>query len=297
MRIDLRIQLGREGRQGFLQTIAGERVWCDLPLTHDATSAMAYEAPPEDRVDRAWTTIYDGPGLLAGRRETIRSARGDEGGYRVEHADGEAYVIDAAGGSIRRATPGAPLALERALGAPLALAFAIRGLYLLHASALVGDSVIALTAASGGGKSTLAGGASRFPELALSRIADDQLPVRLGREPRALPHFPQPKLKPEEQYASQLPPSLPLGALVELAADPGLTAPDLARIAPPDAIQHLVGATVAAKLFDRELLTRHFHACASAALELPVYHFRYPYGLERIGEALAVLAGLAKPRS
>ena len=279
---------------GWLQPLAGELVWCDRPLTHDAARAEA-SARPQAARNQEWTPIYDGPGLLFGRLERIRSARGDLGSYRVEHEDGETFLIDGDGGGIRRIAAGTgELTVERALGAPLALALACRGTYLLHASALLrrDGSVIALTAESGGGKSTLAAAAARHPELGLTRLADDQLPVRLGREPAALPHFPQPKLRAGEQYARTNPSSLALRALVEIEVAVDLAAPDLLRVAPPAAIQSLVAATVAAKLFDRELLARHFDACAAAALELPVYRLRYPYGLDRLGKALAALARL-----
>ncbi len=279
---------------GWLQPLAGELVWCDRPLTHEATPAAA-GASPQVALDQAWTPIYDGPGLLFGRLERIRSARGDRGSYRVEHEDGEAFLVTADGGGIRRVAAGtSALIVERALGGPLALALACRGTYLLHASALQGGDggAIALCAESGGGKSTLAAAAARFPDLAFTRVADDQLPVRLGRAPTALPHFPQPKLPAGDQYPRASPSSLPLRALVELEITAGLAAPELVRFAPTAAIQSLIAATVASKLFDRELLARHFDDCAAAVHELPVYRLRYPKGLGRLGEALATLSRL-----
>lgn len=298
------VQLDREsGDHGFLQRLAGENVWCDLPLTHDAAAADLH-SPPHPVRDAAWTPIYDGPGLLAGGVERIRSERGDLGGYRVTHQDGETFLVAADGGTIRRHAASAGGAggsddfafthITRALGAPLALALALRDIYLLHASGLAGNdgSVIALTAESGGGKSTLAAAAAASPELGLSRVADDQLPVRLGRAPAALPHFPQLKLPPDAQYPAGQAAVVGFRALVELEVDAACAAPALARESPPSAIQSLVRATVAAKLFDRELLARHFNACASAALTLPVYRLRTPQDLDRLGETLAVLARL-----
>ena len=301
------VQLDRESlNHGFLQRLAGESVWCDLPLTHDAAAADLHLQPHPVR-DAAWTPIYDGPGLLAGGIERIRSERGDLRGYRVTHQDGEAFLVAADGGTIRRHAAGAGdpggsggsddfafTHITRALGAPLALALALRDIYLLHASGLAGSdgSVIALTAESGGGKSTLAAAAATSPELGLSRVADDQLPVRLGRAPAALPHFPQLKLPPEAQYPAGQAAVVGFRALVELEVDAACAAPALARESPPSAIQSLVRATVAAKLFDRELLARHFNACASAALTLPVYRLRTPQDLDRLGETLAVLARL-----
>lgn len=292
-------QLDREStNHGFEQCIAGELVWSDLPLRADARSADLWTRL-QPASDRTWTPIYDGPGQLAGGIERIRSDRGDLGGYRVTHEDGEAFTISSDGGTIRRLAPLAPAVdtfafshITRTMGAPLALAFALREIYLLHASAVRGadGSVVALAADSGGGKSTLAGAAHAHPEFGFTRIADDQLPVRLGRSPAALPHFPQLKLRAEEQYPSEAALSLPLSALVELEVDASCRRPELTRESAPSAIQLLVRSTVAAKLFDKELLARHFNACASAALTLPAYRLRYPYALDRLGEALQALA-------
>jgi hypothetical protein len=292
------LQLDHESvNHGFLHRLAGETVWCDLPLTHDAATADLRFRPRPLR-DRSWTPIYDGPGLFAGGVERIRSERGDAGGYRIRHQDGDTYLVAADGGSIRRLARSSDefafTHITRALGAPLALALALRDIYLLHASAVAGSdgAVVALSAESGGGKSTLAAAAATAPELGLSRVADDQLPVRLGRTPAALPHFPQLKLSPEAQYPAAQAPAVALRALVELEVDAGCSAPEISRESAPSAIQALVRATVAAKLFDREILARHFNACASAALELPVYRLRAPQDLDRLGEALAVLTRL-----
>lgn len=292
------LQLDRESASpGFEQRLAGENVWSDLPLTHDAAAA-GLELSPRPLRDRRWTPVYDGPGLLAGNLERIRSARGELGGYRITHQDGETFVIAADGSFIRRLLPGsedsAGTRIPRALGAPLAVAFALRDLYLLHASAVTlrDGSVIALTAASGGGKSTLAGAAAADSEHGLRRVADDQLPVRLGQSPAALPHFPQLKLRPSDQYPAAAAVAVPLRALVELEVDAACAAPELTRETAPSAVQSLVRATVAARLFDREELARHFDACFCAARVLPVYRLRYPRDLDRLGEALSRLAHL-----
>ncbi|MBP9146880.1 MAG: hypothetical protein KBI44_20585, partial [Thermoanaerobaculia bacterium] len=134
------LHLDRESAShGFEQRLAGENVWSDLPLTHDAAPAELGRRlrPPRDQ---SFSPIYDGPGLLAGGVERIRSERGDAGGYRVTHEDGECFLVEAGGGTIRRlSTATEPFAfthITRALGAPLALALALRDIYLLHASAI-----------------------------------------------------------------------------------------------------------------------------------------------------------------
>ena len=197
--------------------------------------------------------------------------------------------------------PGA-LSLERALGAPLALALALRGVHLLHASAVVRRAAsreqappggaLAFTAASGAGKSTLASAAHRRRTLAWERIADDQLPVRLDSPAAALPHFPQLKLEAEEGYPVNAPAARPLDALFEIEHAAEIERIELERLAPTAACLALARATVAAKLFDTALLEHHFECCGTAAATLPVYRLRYPSGIERLPEVLARLADL-----
>jgi len=162
----------------------------------------------------------------------------------------------------------------------------------LHASALVIDRrVVALTAESGGGKSTTAAAAT---SLSLDRIADDQLPVRLGPHPRALPHFPQPKLAAAAHYPAEAPAALRLLALVEIAHAPTTEAISIERQSQSAASLALARATVAARLFDRALLADHFVATTNAAASCVVARLSYPSGVERLPEVLTALREWAR---
>jgi len=251
--------------------------------------------------------VYDGLGEVGGRLQRIRSFVADDGQRRVEHEDGETFRIGADGLRIERvvASPGEPVetaTIERALGGALALALATRGIFLLHASAVRSASgVIALTAESGAGKSTLAAAAMAHADLGLVRVADDQLPVSLSSTPRALPHFPQLKLRAGEAYGPAEAPVLPLRMLVEVSRVPGLaegrngTGAHLHRLSDAEACLALTRATVAARLFDPDLLASHFEACAAASKWLQVYRLHYTAGLDRLREPLVRLAERAAP--
>ncbi len=292
-------------KAGWIQPFAGGRLWSERPLAEEAVRALrpsgrtAATAAPA-----AWSVIYDGPGLVDGGLYRLRSLLSSRGERRVDFEDGESFLVDAAGGLVQRhgSGPANARSEERALGAPMALALALRGIHLLHASAVARLSAngelggaIAFTAMSGAGKSTLAAATLRRPPSGrdtLVRIADDQLPVRLEALPGALPHFPQLKLPLTAAYPETAPARLAFERLVEIEHTPALRALEIERLSPAAACLALARATVAAKLFDSELLQRHFEACATAGHALAVHRLRFPTGLEHLPAVLAAVAEL-----
>jgi hypothetical protein len=299
--IVLSLAAGRS-RDGFVTRLAGIELWSDVPLVAGASPAprppVAAEISDDDD-DDGWQLVHDGPALDLGALRRVRAWRDGRGRRRIDYEDGESYRI--AGGVVARRRPGAAAdrVLERALGAPLALALAERGIYLLHAAALATPAgAVALAADSGVGKSTLAAAAAAdTAQRGWTRIADDLLPVRLGARPEALPHFPQLKLAPAEQYPAAAAERLPLAAVVELdRLAPAAEPPASQRLGPAAAALALARATAAARLFDGELLAAHLAACAAAAECLAVARLSYPGGLGRLGAALDRLAAeLAGP--
>jgi hypothetical protein len=297
--IELRLTAGRVD-EGFLQPFAGGLLWCDRPV--GAGKRAPAPSPGFGHTGSAFAAVYDGPGLVAGGIQRIRSFVAGDGTRKVEFEDGETFLIAAAGDRVARVGSTttdevAPQTLERALGPPMALALAAGSIFLLHASALVGRrGVVAICGDSGAGKSTLAAAAMTMPELGLARVADDQLPVVLEMSPRALPHFPQLKLAPGEWYPSDASASLPLAMVVAAARE--VTPPDdstfeprLERLDATTACLLLASATVAARLFDRDLLERHLRACAAASQRLQVCRLTHPSGLGRLRVPLTMLSG------
>ena len=293
------LRLDRETVAGHRQRLAGEEIWSDRPLVAGARPA----APPEESgppFDEAGATLLFA-GLAADGGALRRVvARIDRTGTRaVDYEDGERFRIAAGGGAItRERTPEREhpaLTLERALGAPLALALAAGGVHLLHACAIeLGRGAVALTADSGVGKSTFAAAAGL---AGVRRLADDLLPVRLTPTPVALPRFPQLKLPAEDQYPAAGPETLPLVAVVELVREGAGGPVAVERLGPPAATLLLAGATVAARLFDPELLAAHFAACAASAPALVALRLRYPTGPERLPECLERLREVVESSS
>lgn len=179
---------------------------------------------------------------------------------------------------------------ETALGPALTLALALRGVFCLHASAVVGArGAIAFVGASGSGKSTLAAALGEHSTGRFRRLADDILPVAAeGSGWVALPRFPQLKVPPAEQPSLGLAEALPLVAVYALGdptpADTGTV--ESRRLPPRAAFTTLVGQTVASRLFREGLLDRHFSFSTDMATRLPVRSLHYPWS-EEIWKALS----------
>lgn len=289
---------GSLGRSGYLQPLADLDLWSDRPIQPGARPAPRPDVPdfPSGGCDP--DPVFDDAALLEGELQPLRVSRLSEGGYRVRFVDGETFDVSAEGDRVvrRGGATGGPdtRLLSRALGPPLALALAVRGIHLLHASAVTMHfGALALTAPSGGGKSTLAAAAVARPGHGLRRAGDDILAVRLGDRPRVLPAFPQLKLGDPSAYPEDLPTSLPLLGLLELERRPGPSECGLSRLSVEAAFRSLTHATVAARLFDRDLLAAHFDLATRTARDLPVFRLSYPSGFEHLDRVLDELEHLA----
>lgn len=288
---------------GFERPLADGRLWSE-PRIGPADAGAPRPGPrleprPETGDGRR---IYDGPVEVEGARRRLEATRDADGLWRLRYHDGlelqlecgvdRSRVVRAMSG-LRSHGGGAfepARLLERALGAPTALALAERGIWLLHAAAVAAEGrALALAGASGAGKSTLAAAAAA---AGARRLADDQLPVRAGAAASVLPRFPQLKLErgaagsPSPEPPGDLPSDLPLGAVALVEHRPGLASARLERLAPGDAALALVHASVAARLFDGPLLERHLADCARIARAVPVVRAIFPSGRERAPEIL-----------
>lgn len=282
------------GAQGWLQPLADLELWCDRPLLPGARPAPRPErapAPPA-AADRGHL-IYDGPGIVAGGQERVRAWLDGAGVRTVEFPDGERFRVSSAGDRIEAlvsaALPASASAcdrrLELGLGGPLALALALHGVHLLHASALViGGVVVAFTGASGTGKSTLA--AAGRSRRGWRRAADDILATRLGEAPRALLAFPQLKLPLDEGWPADEAAALPLAAMIEIEHRGTHVPARIEERSGAAAVKCLVGATVAARLFDPTLLAGHLDRAATSVARLRIGRLSYPSGLAGLEMAL-----------
>lgn len=197
---------------------------------------------------------------LGGRDVRVRV---QEDGQRLLLAieDHGLWAIDRPTGQVEIVSPPPDdAAAARVLDGPIRLlTLAERGIHVLHASAIAATNggVVALTAPSGIGKSTLAAIARR---IGRERVADDLLPVSITADgrPLALPRFEQPKLPADSQYPPDAGDERPLMAIVRLDRGPAATwAPYSARAA----MDLVLGATVATRVYSKAALAAHLAFC------------------------------------
>lgn len=175
-----------------------------------------------------------------------------------------AYRYDASRATIwiRRPALDPAWQIEALRGPVLLHALAQCGVFVLHASAIrtPGGALVAFTAQSGVGKSTLARVAA---DQGWVRVADDLLPIA-DRDGRlvALPHLPQPKLTALQQYPSDAAPAVPLAALIHLERGPQAQFKPLAS---RDAADLLLSSTVATRVFAGRSLAAHLAFTAGVA--------------------------------
>jgi hypothetical protein len=152
--------------------------------------------------------------------------------------------------------------IEALRGPVLLHALAQQDVFVVHASAArtPDGALVALTADSGVGKSTLARVAT---ELGWQRIGDDLLPIAISEgQVVALPHFPQPKLADHAQYPTDAPRTQPLAALMHLARGPSAA---FWRLTPRQGADLVLASTVATRVFASRSLASHLAFTAQVA--------------------------------
>lgn len=243
-------------------------------------------------------------GWLAGCERRVSLARDGTGHYRFEVEAIGSFLLSGDDGAIAvvardLAATDAELAEVRQ-GLLAAYALSLKQVFCLHAGAAALDGeALAILGESGNGKSTLAWHLGHEAGNHWRHAGDDVLPVELTPDGvQALPHFPQLKFPPDAQPWLGLPDRMPLRAAYVIAPpDPARREIAVEALSQQEAALALVRHTVAARLFDRELLANHLAFATQAAQRIPVRRLLYPRDyalLPRVAAAIeADLAGLS----
>ena len=255
---------------------AGQRVLSgyDIPGSRPLDRSLRAPMPP------AFETPcrgFHGPAWLAGATRSL-SCNTAEQGYRLEVDQVGTFIVQPHAGMawIDSADGDHGVIGQILLGPCLPLLLAARGLFQLHASAMLDDhdQAILLMGSSGVGKSTLA---AAVP-APWRRIADDIVTVRNDPEDGVWIPGPCPQLKlpcPIVSHAARQ-----VRRIVVLK--PGGSLLNIHRLSAVQATLALSRHTVAARLFAPTLLQRHLHWCAEAAGSVEVLEAEYPQEPEMI---------------
>jgi hypothetical protein len=226
-------------------------------------------------------------GFVAGRdREVICRFGPDSIVVAVE--DLAEFSVTRDGSSIELATGTAPCGdIEQAiLGPPLILALRLQNVTVLHAgSVATKNGVVAFLGSSGTGKSTLTAFLNQHVDE-WSYCTDDLLPLDPGTDGiDALPHFPQLKLAPENQWCSPKPQRLPLLAVISLGEGPSPGSEVTgSALSAADATAVILKHSAAWTFFPPELTQRQLDFCAQIVETVPVRRIAYPRKAEILPE-------------
>jgi hypothetical protein len=236
--------------------------------TWPATAGLVVSgAPAHDPIDlRSVIGRYAGGGWIAGRHPRFAPLGDGAIGYAI---DGVAELtIDATriGCRLNTELP-ADLWPDVLLGPPLLFALAARGIWALHASAVVRNSrAVALLGRSGTGKSTAARVLAE--RLGLARLADDVMPFSVAANgAHVFGSFPQLKVGGDTPWHTD---RAQLVAVIDLNGDrETLDAPQRAL--------KLAANTMAARLFSFATLAEHLRDLSAIAerIEMQTLNYRH----------------------
>ena len=218
-------------------------------------------------------------------------------GFILRVEGGSDFYISADGQKIESANQNNEMMNETdrqiLLGPVLVLALALRGIWCLHASAVMfKEKTVIFLGESGEGKSTLAAYLSREPDWRL--VADDILPVTTdANKVQILPRFPQLKLSPDSQPCIGLPENLPLENVWILKRAKAEEMPELQAITTAHGVQVLLRHIAGTRMFDSTLLARHLEFCAKVAKHISFYELTYPHRKGVLPEIQKLLQSLS----
>lgn len=240
----------------------------EIPRIHILRGSDFASGGPTIYKDEAW--IGEKMRHLHCRKQEDYSLNAEGIGKAQVSADGSRIVVD-------EKIPSGPLLSEFILGPALILALAAHGIFSLHASATeIGGRALVFVGDSGSGKSTLARELpKRLPRC--RRIGDDILPTRIcSNRLEVLPHFPQLKLPPRDQWPEGASIAVKVHGIFFLSKTQHKSA-HVQALGSSEFLRYLLAHTVAARLFHDDLLSRHLQWCRRITEVAAGYRLRYPH--------------------
>ena len=185
-----------------------------------------------------------------------------------------------------------PLNTEILLGPVLIMLLAKRGIFCLHASAVMTkNGLVMFIGESGVGKSTIAETSGDNWQ----RVCDDVLPLKIYEQGLvALPGFAQLKLSESQQHDLDKYQEIPVRLVCRIAKPNGAESASIKKMQNKSAILQLVRHTVASKMFTSDLLEQHMDFCKQVLETNEVYELSYAReldGLSKLQKKLISFAG------
>lgn len=277
-------------------TVATNQALPRLGRYHWAAQAASVQMPVDVTPLPSGETVRC-RGWLAGARRNV-VLRSASAGYWIEIEGIGRYHINNPGTFVLQEvdpTCRAHTQVEAFLGPPLLLALALRGVFCLHASGVMGtDGVTAVAGESGTGKSTLA--AYLHTQGIARRAADDLLPVTLSPDGLlALPRIPQLKLPLDQQPGSTVPEHVSVTAVHILYLSQSTTSIAATPLPQTAAALALAQHTVGTRFFPPPLLARHLAFAARAAEVTAVRRLTYAHHRDALSSAATLVGQSTSP--
>jgi len=169
------------------------------------------------------------------------------------------------------------LNLEVVMGPALMILLAARGIYCLHAGAVATpQGNVAMVAESGTGKSTL----SKHVGPSWSQLADDILPLEFIDDIELVHQFPQLKLDNARIIHSPIKPMF-LKCILRLNKEPAEQT-EFKQLGRTDSLLQVVRHTVAARLFDHEMMREHARFAKRLTGHIPMVEVSYARDLDTL---------------
>jgi hypothetical protein len=269
------------------QGTAGEAVSCE-PISF--LNSESGKVLPDSLIP---SPVSQAAGWVGGAQRKVEVYDTPSGMLLKVEGGGE-FLVSARGERIGKADPREQLNwLDRQiiLGPGLVLALALRGVWCLHASAVIyKETVFVFLGESGQGKSTLA---AYLSKAGWQLVSDDILPVTGDSGGlHAWPHFPQLKLPSTAQPGLGFPERLPLGKICLLIPAGKDDIPTAQLLSPGETVKVLLGQTAGARMFSLDLLKRHLEFCAWSAAQISACSLVYPHRKEALPLVKQILEGI-----
>lgn len=245
-------------------------------------------------------SIYNGPGLVADNIEIIRLLKAGRI-FKLFVGKGLEFVINddndnrlvylSRNDNKNDNNDSGRLLNESLLGPVIIFTLAIDSIFCMHASCVqYKNSAILLPGKSRSGKSTIANYLNDNSGGVFKRLTDDITPLTLrNNQCYVLPHFPQLKLKQNEQYGKDKPGEVKLSHIYLLDKDNRRKSVKIGDIDSGQKIRALISGTVASRLFDKKINTEHLKFCADVINKIKIRKLSYPHNIEKLGELSDIL--------